>query len=160
MANKVERDLRQECEIARGPAITHTAVVLTESDVQHQCNAFSIDQCIRIAAPRVAGSSAPLDRKQRISLSTLSVPLRLRMVSTASTVRSPGHALRASRAAALVLANTRRRTRRPWVSSKASQLARPGAPQRKQCGPVADFRHLRLVGDGGRLYPPLSGGSL
>ena len=27
-------------------------------------------------------------------------------------------------------------------------------------GPVANFRHLRLVGDGGRLYPALSGGSL
>src|SRR4051812_13613524 len=36
MANKVERDLTQECEIARGPAITHTAVILAESDVQYQ----------------------------------------------------------------------------------------------------------------------------
>ena len=27
-------------------------------------------------------------------------------------------------------------------------------------GPVANFRHLRLVGHGGRLYPALSGGSL
>src|SRR3954449_6183651 len=45
----------------------------------------------------------------------------------------PGPRAQRPRDAALVLANTRRRTRRPWVWSKASQLARPGAPRRKQC---------------------------
>src|SRR3954451_16832855 len=52
---------------------------------------------------------------------------------TASTVRRPGQPLRAPRVAASVLANTRRRTRRPCVSSKASQSARLGAPTWKQC---------------------------
>src|SRR3712207_7749666 len=41
--------------------------------------------------------------------------------------------LRTSSAAASVLANTRRRTRRPCVPSKASHSARLGAPRRKQC---------------------------
>src|SRR5215218_6591760 len=39
------------------------------------------------------------------------------MLSTASTVRRPGQPLRAPRVAASVLANTRRRTRRPCVSA-------------------------------------------
>src|SRR3954462_10136507 len=54
------------------------------------------------------------------------------MLSTASTLRRPGQPLRAPRVAASVLAKTRRRTRRPCVSSKASQSARLGAPTWKQ----------------------------
>src|SRR3954470_22077911 len=48
------------------------------------------------------------------------------MVSTASTVRNPGQARSASRLAASGQANPRRRTSRPWLSSKASKTGPVG----------------------------------
>ena len=57
----------------------------------------------------------------------------------------PRPPLRASRAAASVLANTRRRTRRPWVSSNASQAASPRAPRAKAM--LLEMRYYRRLGE-------------
>ena len=53
------------------------------------------------------------------------------MVSTATTVASPGQSARAANGARSVQANTRRRTSRPWPSSNASKHGRSGAPSAK-----------------------------
>ena len=95
-------------------------------------NVTSIAQCGGMALPKTAGPSEQLGRKERVSPSILVGALWTpRMID--STVRKPGQALRAWRAAASVLANTRRRTRRPCVPSKASQPARLAAPTREHC---------------------------
>ncbi len=125
----------------RGHAVAHAAVVLagrTERFARKRDVEYPVE-CVFHRPVRADGlaqdgrTSGQLDRKQRISASTLGAPLTLRMLSTVSTVRSPGQPLRVSSAAASVLANTRRRTRQPCVSSKAPQSARLNAPTRKQC---------------------------
>ena len=63
------------------------------------------------------------------------------MVSTATTVASPGQAARVTNGARSVLAKTRRRTRRPWPSSNASKQGRSGAPS----GKALPGGHGRLV---------------
>src|SRR5215213_1146493 len=69
------------------------------------------------------------------------------MVSTASTVRNPGQARSASRLAASGQTNTRRRTKRPWLSSKASKTGLPLAPRAKQCcSQHARQKRLALIG--------------
>src|SRR4051812_18025170 len=57
-----------------------------------------------------------------------------RMVSTATTVASPGQSARAADGARAVPANTRRRTSRPWPSSNASKQGRSGPPGGKGKG--------------------------
>src|SRR5689334_18048572 len=52
----------------------------------------------------------------------------LRIVSTASTAWRSGQPLRGSRSLAAGSRKTRRRTRRPWLSSKASSTGRPPGP--------------------------------
>src|SRR3954447_1937770 len=72
------------------------------------------------------------------------------MVSTASTVPNPGQARSASRLAASGQTNTRRRTKRPWLSSKASKTGLPVAPRAKQgCSQhalIARQKRLALIG--------------
>jgi hypothetical protein len=62
---------------------------------------------------------------------TLPLPLTPRMVSTASTALMPGQAARVAKALTSGQANSRRRTRRPWLSSNASKQGRSGAPSAK-----------------------------
>src|SRR3954463_12544619 len=50
---------------------------------------------------------------------------------TAATAASPGQSWRVVNGARSVQANTRRRTRRPWLSSNASKQGRSGAPSAK-----------------------------
>src|SRR3954449_12932084 len=52
----------------------------------------------------------------------------LRIVSTASTAWRSGQSLKGSRPFAAGSRKTRRRTRRPWPSSKASNTGRPPGP--------------------------------
>src|SRR3954465_2400969 len=59
------------------------------------------------------------------------VPVTPRIVSTASTVVSSGQPFRGSSSLAAELTKTRRRTRRPWLSSKASNTGRPPDPRRR-----------------------------
>src|SRR3954447_12521094 len=99
-----------------------------------QWSPFSRVQCRRIAwirtlgsrtlGSRTLGSSPQLDRKSRLSASTVPEPLTPRMVSTASTVRNPGQARSASRLAASGQANTpRRRTLRAGEHTPTDQAA-------------------------------------
>src|SRR4051812_6895697 len=59
----------------------------------------------------------------------------LRIVSTASTAWRSGQPLKGSRPFAAGSRKTRRRTRRPWPSSKASNTGRPPDPRPKQVRP-------------------------
>src|SRR3954447_18895504 len=68
------------------------------------------------------------------------------MVSTASTVPNPGQACSASRLAACGQTNTRRRTRRPWLSSKASKTGVAVASRAKQCPLLYRQERLAVIG--------------
>ena len=87
------------------------------------CDAFD-DTHGRLVRRRVFAST------EAAKLEALSAWPRLHTVLAVETIRSVNGR---PKVAASVLANTRRRTRRPCVSSKASQSARLGAPTRKQC---------------------------
>src|SRR3954447_14032622 len=114
--------------------VAHAAVVLTEGDVEHPVQRV-------LDRPMPADSLAQDGRTvgtAREEVADLALDLGGRAVEAADALdcehgRRPGQPLRASRAAASVLANPRRRTKRPWVSSKASQSARADASRPKQC---------------------------
>src|SRR3982750_3849493 len=80
----------------------------------------------------------------------------LRIVSTASTAWRSGQSLKGSRPFAAGSRKTRRRTRRPWPSSKASNTGRPPDPRPKArgvgAGPAPD-----PLGDALLAAPPVKG---
>src|SRR3954451_22977705 len=129
----VERDLAQQRQVACSRAVAHAAVVLAKRHIQHPMQGI-------FHGPMRADGLAQDGRTvgtARQEVADLALHFCGRAVDAADAldrqVRRPGQPLRAPRVAASVLANTRRRTRRPCVSSKASQSARLGAPTWKQC---------------------------
>ncbi len=86
-----------------------------------------------MAWANISGGADELLRSWRISDVTTPVPSMLRIVSVASTVARPGQSRSVAKQLASGQANTRRRTRRSYMSPNASKQGRRPASRLKAC---------------------------
>jgi hypothetical protein len=128
-----ERDFAEHAGPGRGTRLPPNVTSNT------QCRRFSINQCCRMAAICRSSSIGKLDRKNRRSAVTAPCGLTIRIDSTARMLRTPGHSASMFSSVGTGCTNTRRRVRRPWLSSKASSTGFKAVGTAKACSKKPGF---------------------